>query len=186
MKIKSLSLISLVAALAGTTSANAGMIADFYAGAVLGAGGQTIFVDDKHESDSAMSFGAVVGLDIPLFRVEGEYSYLNSADTHGNVAMVNAYFKMPATLIMPYIGAGAGLLFSGEHEYTEAGVKTSIDFDTTIAYQGMLGLTLDLPIFPVKFDLEGRALYAPNVVEIENEKPDFLDYNVRLKARYIF
>ena len=39
MKIKSISLISVLTLLAGTASANAGVVADFYLGAMAGAGG---------------------------------------------------------------------------------------------------------------------------------------------------
>ena len=44
MKINSLSLISAVAVLA-TASANAGTLTDFYIGGMMGAGGQTVFMD---------------------------------------------------------------------------------------------------------------------------------------------
>ncbi len=182
MKINSISLISLVSAIALSTSANAGAIADFYAGAMLGAGGNTIFADHNNKSDSSMLAGAMIGVDIPLFRIEGEYNYLTSADIHANTAMLNAYFKMPSTLIMPYIGAGFGVLFGGEHEID----NHTIDMDSVAAYQGMAGVTLDIPLLPVKFDVEGRVLYAPNVYEELNEKPDLMEYNLRLKARYIF
>lgn len=182
MKINSISLISLVSAIALTTSANAGAITDFYAGVMLGAGGNTLFADHHNTSDSSMLAGAMIGVDIPLFRIEGEYNYLTSADIHANTAMVNAYFKMPSTLIMPYIGAGFGVLFGGEHEID----NQTIDMDSVAAYQGMAGVTLDIPLLPVKFDVEGRVLYAPNVYEVLNEKPDLMEYNLRLKARYIF
>jgi hypothetical protein len=182
MKINSISLISLVSALTIATSANAGAIADFYVGGMLGAGGHTLFADHNNKSDSSLVLGAIAGVDIPLFRIEGEYNYLTSSDIHANTAMVNAYFKMPSTLIMPYIGAGFGVLFSGEHEID----NKTIDMDTVAAYQGMMGVTVDVPLLPVKFDVEGRVLYAANVYEVESVKPDLLEYNVRLKARFIF
>ena len=182
MKINSLSLISLVAALTTGVSANAGAVADFYAGAMIGAGGYTIKVDDHSKSDSSMLLGAVVGVDIPVFRIEAEYNYLNSSKLTGNTAMVNAYFKMPSTLIMPYAGAGIGMMFGSEYE---SSVK-KYDLDSVPAYQGMLGVTVDVPLLPFKFDVEGQVLYAPNVYDKDSVDVDLLDYNLRLKARYIF
>ncbi|MBR5904678.1 MAG: outer membrane beta-barrel protein, partial [Alphaproteobacteria bacterium] len=119
MKINSLSIISLVAVLSTATSANAGAVADFYAGAMIGAGGYSLFHDDDTKSDSSMLFGGVIGVDIPVFRIEAEYNYLNSSKLTGNTAMVNAYFKMPSTLIMPYAGAGIGMVFGAEYEHND-------------------------------------------------------------------
>ena len=50
----------------------------------------------------------------------------------------------------------------------------------------MLGVTFDIPVLPLKIDAEGRALYAHNLYSIENENPDLLQYELRLKLRYIF
>ena len=49
MKINSLSLISLTSVMA-ITSANAGMVTDFYAGAMFGTGGNTLFITDDNQS----------------------------------------------------------------------------------------------------------------------------------------
>jgi len=182
MKINSLSIISLVAVLSTATSANAGAVVDFYAGAMIGAGGYTVKINDHAKSDSSMLFGGVIGVDIPVFRIEAEYNYLNSSKLTGNTAMVNAYFKMPSTIIMPYAGAGVGMMFGAEYEYNDI----TKDLDSVPAYQGMLGLTIDVPLLPVKFDVEGQVLYAPDVYEKNNTDVDYLEYNLRLKARYIF
>ena len=181
MKINSLSIISLVAVLSSGVSANAGTIADFYAGAMLGAGAHTLKIDDHSKTDSSMVLGAVVGVDIPVFRIEAEYNYLNSSKLTGNTAMVNAYFKMPSTLIMPYAGVGVGMLFGSEYENT-----VKYDLDSVPAYQGMLGVTVDVPLLPFKFDVEGQVLYAPNTYDKNDVDIDLLEYNIRLKARYIF
>jgi histidinol-phosphate aminotransferase len=63
---------------------------------------------------------------------------------------------------------------------------TEIDIDDAVAYQGMLGLTFDMPVMPFNIDLEGRVLYAPDMFEIAELKPDFLQYEGRVKLRYVF
>lgn len=188
MKINSISLISLVSTLACVSNANAGVIADFYVGAMAGVGGQTMFADSRNETDSAGVFGALVGMDLPIFRVEGEYDYFTASDLNTNAAMLNLYAKMPSTIIQPYIGGGIGMVFGGDQKLIKNNVESKFDIDTTAAYQAMLGATIAILAVPIKFDVEGRALYAPNVYSIEgtNIKPDMLQYNVRAKVRYIF
>ena len=188
MKINSISIISVMAAAIATTNVNAGTVADFYAGVMVGAGAHTIFANNDSKTDSSMLAGALIGVDIPLLRVEAEYNYLNSSDFNTNSAMLNAYLKMPSTVIMPYAGVGLGMVFGGKYEITDSGVTTKFDLDSVPAYQGMLGITFDLPLLPVKFDLEGRALYAPDIYKVEatNTTPDLLEYNARIKVRYIF
>ena len=185
MKIKSISLISVLTLLAGTASANAGVIADLYVGGMVGAGGQTLFDKDDNSTDSSMIFGANLGIDIPLFRIEAEYNYLKSSDLHTNTGMLNAMFKVPSTLIQPYFGAGVGLAFGGKHT-PDTNVEYKIDSAT--AYQAMLGATIDILALPIKFDIEGRALYVPNMYKIEttHATPDMLQYDVRLKVRFVF
>ena len=182
MKINSLSLISVLSVLTFASAADAGVVADFYLGGMVGAGGQTMFTKDEHDASTSRLIGAIAGVDIPVFRIEAEYNYLNSSKLTGNTAMVNAYFKMPSTLIMPYAGAGIGMMFSSEYEKN----ATKFDLDSVPAYQGMLGVTVDVPLLPVKFDVEGQVLNAPNVYDKNNVDVDMLEYNVRLKARYIF
>ena len=189
MKINSISLISLVSTLACVSNANAGVIADFYVGAMAGVGGQTMFADSKNETDSASMLGAVAGMDLPIFRVEGEYNYFTAEDTKTNAAMLNLYAKMPSTLIQPYIGGGIGVVFGGEQKITKDSFENKkFDIDTSPAYQAMLGATIAILAVPIKFDIEGRALYAPNVYSVEGRdiKPDMLQYNIRAKARFIF
>ena len=52
----------------------------------------------------------------------------------------------------------------------------------------MLGATIDVLALPIKFDVEGRVLYAPNLYKVEGTHltPDMLQYNIRAKVRYIF
>lgn len=185
MKINSLSLISILTLVAGMSTANAGVMADLYVGGMVGAGGQTLFTRDDNKTDSAMLFGANLGIDIPLFRLEAEYNRLHSADLDANTGMVNAMFKVPSTVIQPYFGIGAGLIFDGKHKPVE---NVEYNIDSNAAYQAMLGATIDVLALPIKFDIEGHALYAPDIYKIEatNSSPDMLQYNVRLKMRYIF
>jgi len=160
-------------------NANAGMLVDLYAGGTFGSGGMTVFNDKDKISDTSTSYGAVFGIDIPVVRVEAEYNYLNGKDVNMSLGMLNAYLKMPATVIKPYLGVGVGTAFGGKYADT-------IDIDTTAAYQGMLGITFDLPQLPVKFDVEGRAVYVPDIIEVMTIKPDMLNYDLRLKVRYVF
>ncbi len=155
-------------------SANANALWDLYAGAVVGVGGATMFADDNTVSNDANSFGAVVGLDLPIVRAELEYNYMTADDFHASLGMLNGYVKLSPTFIVPYIGAGIGVAANGD-----------LDGSAT-AYQGMLGLTIDLEILPLKFDVEGRVLYIPDYMEFANTEPDMLQYEGRAKIRYIF
>ena len=184
MKINSLSIISVLSVLASASTANAGVVMDFYVGAMAGAGGQTLFTKDAHKSSSSRLVGAVAGIDIPVFRLEAEYNYLDSDELNTNSGMLNAYFKVPSTIVMPYIGAGIGTVFGGKHTIDNVKYK----LDSTAAYQGMLGATIDILAVPIKFDVEGRVLYAPDIYKINgtNTTPDLMEYNARVKMRYIF
>lgn len=182
MKINSISLLTL-SALLFASSANAGVVADFYVGGVMGVGGITMFDDDNTKNNSIQTFGAVIGMDIPIFRIEGEYDYLNNTDLHTNIATVNAYFKMLSTVITPYFGVGIGTTFDGKYEPDN---DTNIHINSGAVYQGMLGLTFAPFVFPVKFDIEGRAMYIPDIFDKNDTNPDLLNYEGRIKLRYIF
>ena len=121
-----------------------------------------------------------MGIDIPMFRIELEYDYVNTDDMELNLGMVNAYFKLPTPVIKPYIGAGIGTTFSSTYE------PADIDIDNTVAYQGMLGITFDIPVIPFNVDVEGRVLYASDLFEYATEKYDLLQYEGRVKLRYVF
>ena len=182
MKLNSKIFLSTILAASVATASHANPVIDVYAGGMFGAGGASVFNDNHHDNYSARSFGAYAGVDIPLLRVEAEYNHLTSDDFSTNDAMLNAYFKMLSTMIHPYFGVGVGTVFGGSYSHD------NIKFDTksTVAYQGMLGLTFDILAMPIKFDIEGRALYAPNFLEVGTEKPDLLHYDARLKVRYVF
>ena len=178
MKLNSKIFACAVLATGLTNVATANPLMDVYAGGTFGVGGTAAVWDGGHENEAAQSFGAIFGVDIPLLRVEAEYNYINNDKFSTNDAMLNAYFKMLSTLIHPYVGVGVGSVFGGD---VDAGkIKTSV------AYQGMLGVTLDIFAIPVNFDIEGRCLYAPNFIEIGTAKPDLLQYDARLKIRYVF
>ena len=188
MKINSISLISLVSTLTLASAANAGVVADFYVGGMAGVGGQTMFADHKNETDASGVFGGIVGMDLPVFRVEAEYDYFTASDFNTNAAMANLYAKIPSTVILPYIGGGIGMVFGGDHKITTDGIETKNSIDSTAAYQAMLGATIDVLTLPIKFDVEGRVLYAPTLYKVEGTHltPDMLQYNIRAKVRYIF
>jgi histidinol-phosphate aminotransferase len=63
---------------------------------------------------------------------------------------------------------------------------TEIDIDDAVAYQGMLGITFDIPVIPFNVDVEGRVLYASDLFEYATEKHDLLQYEGRVKLRYVF
>ncbi len=163
-----------------TAGANALPLIDPYAGVTVGVGGITAFSDDENHSKSAQSYGAAIGLDVAIVRAEVAYDYLNSDFGKLQAGFINAYLKMPTPMLSPYIGAGVGQIFSGDFE--------SIDVKDTMAYQGMLGLTFNIPVLPFKVDAEARAIYAPDIFEIAGTdiEPDFLHYDLRLKLRYEF
>ncbi len=180
MKLKtSIILCSLIATTTAPAVANS--VFDLYAGVSVGVGAQTMFGDGKNETSTAQSFGAMFGIDVPMFRGELEYTYIGESDSHANLAFANAYFKMPSTAIRPYFGLGVGLMFSGEENK-----NFNKEFDTKPAYQGMLGVTIDVPKLPFKFDIEAHTIYIPDVFRFESERPDILHYEAKIKLRYIF
>ncbi len=183
MKLISTGLLTAAAIMFMGTNANANLLFDIYGGASVGMGGTTMFIDDEHPGFSATSYGALVGVDLPLFRIEGDYSFIDTSDMNLNLAMVNAYFKIPTPMIKPYFGAGVGTVFDGKYE---PNALTSVKSESAMAYAGMLGLTVDLPVLPFIFDIEGRIIYANDVFEFGNDNADLLHYEGRLKVRYEF
>ena len=182
MKTKTLGFLTTAAIMLYAGAANANLLFDIYAGGTYGIGGYTLLAD-KNTSHSAQSYGAILGIDIPMFRIELEYDYVNTDDIKLNLGMVNAYFKLPTPVVKPYIGAGIGTTFASTYEPI---TDISIDIDDTIAYQGMLGITLDIPVIPFNIDVEGRVLYASDLFEYATEKHDLLQYEGRVKLRYVF
>ena len=180
MKLKtSIILCSLTAA--ATMPAMANPVWDLYAGVSVGAGAQTMFGDGRNETNTSQSFGAMFGLDVPLFRTELEYTYIGESNSHASIGFINAYFKMPSTMIRPYLGLGIGLMFNGEENE-----RYNKKFDTKPGYQGMLGVTIDVPKLPFKFDVEAHAIYIPDVLRFADERPDIFHYEAKIKLRYIF
>ena len=183
MNIKTAMTLSAVSIILSTGAANANLLFDIYAGGTYGVGGYTLFADDDHISKSSQSYGAVLGMDIPLFRIEAEYNYIDTDNLSMNIGMINGYFKLPTPMVKPYIGAGIGTTFSSE--FTPV-AHTTIDIDDTIVYQGMLGVTLDIPVVPFNIDVEGRVIYASDLIEYMNDTADVLQYEGRVKLRYVF
>ena len=95
--------------------------------------------------------------------------------------MGNAYVKLPGLVVVnPYIGVGVGMMFDASSDYYQ------VKLDSTIAYQGMLGATLDIPALPFKIDIEGRAIYMPELYSKNNIEVDGIQYDARIKLRYVF
>ena len=183
MKTKTLGILTITSLMLAAGNANANMLYDIYAGGTFGIGGYTLYTDNEDNSYSSQSYGAILGMDMPLVRIELEYNYLKSDEISANLGIVNLYFKLPTPVVKPYIGAGLGVTSSSKFQPKNA---PEIDIDDTTAYQGMLGITLDLPVVPFDIDVEGRALYAPEMFKIANHDTDMLHYEGRVKLRYIF
>ncbi len=183
MKLNSIAFLTTTAIMLSATSANANLLFDIYTGATAGFGATAKFVHSDYHEHSAQSYGAVIGVDIPLFRIEGEYNYLDGSDTTINLAMMNAYFKIPSPMLKPYFGAGIGTTFNSKYQPTH---QPKVTIDDSITYQGMVGITLDLPFAPIKLDAEGRILYANNAYKIIDKTVDIMHYDARLKLRYVF
>ena len=175
-----LKIMAVAATFAATaTGANANILYDIYGGLTVGGGAATQFADKHTHTDVAQSYGAVFGVDVPVIRIEAEYNFLNDDAARTHLGLINAYAKMPSTVVHPYIGVGVGGVLGGRAD-------GGIDVRHTAAYQGMLGLTFDVPVLPLKVDAEARALYVPDLYTVANVKPDLLHYDLRLKLRYIF
>lgn len=182
MKLKTAGFLTAATVMLAVGNANANLLFDVYAGATAGFGGAIMINDGHHNSDAAQSYGAILGLDIPLFRAELEYDYMTAGDLKMNVGMVNAYAKMPTALVKPYFGVGIGAIFDGKLDNS----ANDISLDTTMAYQAMLGVTFDIPVLPFKIDAEARAFYAPDIFDKYDIEPDVVHYDARVKLRYIF
>lgn len=172
--------------MAGTAQAG---ILDIYTGITMGGGENIILVpsDTPNLEDitkSTSSFGAVVGVDIPLFRFEAEYNYLTGDSLDLHLGMINGYVKFfPLPIVKPYLGLGVGSVIEGK-------IKDAGDIKNATVAQAMLGLQFDIPAFPIFIDLEGRALYAKDIytfsTPIGDKDLDLLQYEVRAKLRYVF
>ena len=68
MKTKTLGFLTTAAIMLTAGTANANLLFDVYAGGTFGIGGYTLFAD-KNESFSSTTYGAVLGMDIPMFRI---------------------------------------------------------------------------------------------------------------------
>lgn len=159
--------------------ANASII-DLYIGATGGVGEQRYMVDGPMAdyTESAKSYGAVIGIDVPVIRLEAEYNRMDTDLLKTNLAMANILFKIiPMPILTPYIGVGGGMQYGGTFK------ETNIDVNENWAAQGMVGLTFAIPATSMNIDAEGRAVYMPDVSE---DNLDALHYEGRLKLRYQF
>ncbi len=184
MKAKTPAIITATAIILGATNAHANLLFDLYTGATYGIGGHTIFSDHNHTSTSSNTYGAVLGIDIPLLRFEIEYNRLDTKTLEMNLGMTNAYFKFPTPIAKPYLGAGFGIAFNSK--YNNGTNNTHTKIPDKLTYQAMVGLTLDLAILPFDIDIEGRILYAPDIFKTYDTDTNLLQYDGRIKLRYIF
>ena len=162
-------------------NANANMIWDIYAGGSLGLGGMAMYSDEHEDDWSARSYSAALGISLPVVRFEAEYNYMTSDRLDMQALMGNAYVKLPGLVVVnPYIGVGVGIMFDASTDYYP------VKLDSAIAYQGMLGATFNIPTLPFKIDIEGRALFAPELYSKDKIEVDGIQYDARIKLRYIF
>lgn len=159
-------------------------ILDLYIGATGGMGSERYIVDGPMAAvvddftKSAVSYGAVMGIDIPVIRLEIEYNHVDTDFLKTNMAMGNVLFKLfPSIIVTPYLGFGGGMQYGGTSK------DSSVDVNENWAAQGMFGLTFSIPATGMKIDAEGRAVYMPDVYE---DNLNVLHYEGRLKLRYQF
>jgi opacity protein-like surface antigen len=161
---------ALLIMLCAATPASAGIVIDFYAGLTGGMGGTWA----NSDNGAGQSYGAVLGVDIPLIRAEAEYNFLNRQDMNVHVGMLNGYIKMPMPTIKPYLGGGVGQVFGGKLH--------SVSLNSATAYQIMLGVQIDVPTTPLVFDAETRVLFAQDILP----GVELTHWDARLKLRYMF
>ena len=94
MKLNSVAFLITAAIILSVGNANANLLFDIYAGGVRGFGASGKFIDTSYDEHSAESYGAVFGIDIPMFRIEAEYNYLNEYDTTINLGMFPSHIKL--------------------------------------------------------------------------------------------
>ena len=183
MKLNYKSVLTAATLMVVGTNANANMVWDLYAGGSLGLGGMAMYSDEHEDDWSARSYSATLGISLPVVRFEAEYNYLASSRMDMQAIMGNAYVTLlGAAVVNPYIGVGVGAVFDYDYDHE----RYDIDTETTIAYQGMLGMTFNIPTLPIKIDLEGRAMYMPEIYSWQDESVDAMYYDARLKLRFVF
>jgi opacity protein-like surface antigen len=152
-----------------------------------------------------------VGYELPLLpiRLEGEIAYRNTdledikaltsaalntdvtfpanGSLNSTAFMANAYTFLPLLFLEPYVGVGAGFANVAADDVSAAGQSILSGSDTVLAFQGILGIELDIIPGPLDFGVEYRYFTAPDVsFTSENAGADF-DYtthSVMLKVRY--
>jgi len=155
---------------------------DFYIGGTASIGDSIAYRPGTHNLESAgRSFGAIMGLDIPVARFEAEYNYITAGDIDLHALLGNLYVKiLPIPIVKPYIAGGVGRVFSGHAD--------GVAVRNSMAYQAMLGITVDIPIMSVAMDIEGRVFYADNIyaMPVIERGVGFLQYDLRAKLKYMF
>jgi outer membrane protein OmpA-like peptidoglycan-associated protein len=148
-------------------------MADDYQGLYLGARGGLTWLDDtslstaspnggvgRHlEFDNGYNVSGFVGMDLGMFRVEGEVSYRQNdidsiraggvrlggarGDASTLAFMVNGYYDFDfGWPLVPYVGAGIGIAQYSASGITGTGLGFTVDDDETkLAYQGIVGVS---------------------------------------------
>lgn len=187
--------IVLISCLLSLVSFGAHAVVDVYVGATASAGSIATYVPNDNSMNvsgfskddimkSSGTFGAVVGINIPVVRFEAEYGYLTSTNMNLNVGMINGYLKLlPTPVVKPYVGFGLGKVMGGK---IRGLIQDSPDASMPI--QGMLGLQIELPALPIGIDVEARAMYVERIytMPIVNRDIGVLQGDLRVKLRYIF
>lgn len=173
-------LLSTLIVIFSLSNLNAGLLWDFYSGVTVSKG-KTIITrkNDFNKKSNSMSYGGVFGVEIPIFRLEAEYNNLDINNSNLGIGFLNAYLKMSLPIIKPYVGVGYGkVLYNKNRNF----------LNNKSVYQGMIGATLDTPVIPFNVDFELRGFDAPfyDYNNIINKKMHFVNYDLRLKARYVF
>jgi len=174
-------LICLSAALLLAFGAAEASLLDIYGGVTGSVGNSVTFLpraDGGKFKEHSNSFGAVVGVDIPLLRVEGEYGYMAGKDLGLSALMLNGYLKAPIPYVKPYAGVGIGSVLGGKVGGDDAKASSAL--------QGMAGIQFEIPKTSLFIDFEGRLFYAFAVREILDHDIGFYQYDWRMKVRYAF
>jgi opacity protein-like surface antigen len=172
-----------------TASANAGL----YVGASYGSTNASVKIDgtksDPNKDNNALSAYVGYSINFPLFptvKVEFEYGH-SSFDKEGiyeataDRYMVNGYISIPQPLpiISPYVGFGAG---SVDLESKSGGTTSS---GSAEAYQAMLGVEINVPLFPIKPAVELKYITSSDI-DVDGSKVDYTDTVVTAKIGFAF
>ena len=77
--------------------------------------------------------------------------------TYGDFSLNgNVTYSFPVPVVKPYLGLGAGVHRLAYTWKSDTGTAGYADDQTTMSYQGLVGVSLGAPTIPVTFFIEGR------------------------------